>query len=448
MRCYMINLFEKYDEASQKLQRSLQLAGNQHKTIVMDDDGFLPDDFISPYQFFANYQRTAHDKPAFFNDVQIPPLWEIEGNHNQAEIMDNGKIRGRIFYREHFKSRIVSFVEWFDTTGHLRSVDHYNKDGFKFAETIYDLNNKAILKTYVDRQGKEVLYENFVTKDLVLDWQGASYFFASKHDFIGFFLEQLDVDASNVIINSLATPFFVIYDSSSVRNVVLFWQERSNGNVPGNMKLLLDNEALNAKVMIPDSSEFEAISSNIGPQYRSRICQSGYLYDYQKDNKFTKRILNLTNSDDIPHLETMIQQCNDYEFHIGAITEMSAKLTDLGKYENVKLYPTITQDKTDKLFELCDIYLDINNGGEIVNAVERAMLNNQLILGYNETAHRRSFIAEKNMTQQNEPQQLIDILSEIARDNEAFKQRVEAQQDKNNSIDQHTFKKAISNAME
>ncbi|MDN8759813.1 accessory Sec system glycosylation chaperone GtfB, partial [Staphylococcus aureus] len=105
----MINLFEKYDEASQKLQQSLQLAGFQHQTIVMDDDGFLPDGFISPYQFFANYEHKNSDKAAFFNEVQVPPLWEIKGNHDQAEIIDNGHVRGRIFYREHFKNRIVNF---------------------------------------------------------------------------------------------------------------------------------------------------------------------------------------------------------------------------------------------------------------------------------------------------------------------------------------------------
>ena len=57
--------------------------------------------------------------------------------------------------------------------------------------------------------------------------------------------------------------------------------------------------------------------------------------------------------------------------HIGAITEMSTTLMGLGKYDNVKLYPTITQE--DQLFT-CDIYLNINKGGEIVNAIERAML--------------------------------------------------------------------------
>ena len=51
---------------------------------------------------------------------------------------------------------------------------------------------------------------------------------------------------------------------------------------------------------------------------------------------------------------------------------MSAKLMSLGKYDNVKLYPTITQAKIDQLFQTCDVYLDINKDGEIVNAIERA----------------------------------------------------------------------------
>ena len=73
----------------------------------------LPDDVISPYKFLLiiNNLKMIHQ---LFNEVNIPPLWEIAGNQNIAEIIDNGKVRGRIFYREHFKNRIVNFVEWFD----------------------------------------------------------------------------------------------------------------------------------------------------------------------------------------------------------------------------------------------------------------------------------------------------------------------------------------------
>ncbi|MDM7862402.1 hypothetical protein QTP93_00305 [Staphylococcus borealis] len=214
------------------------------------------------------------------------------------------------------------------------------------------------------------------------------------------------------------------------------------------MKLLLDNGRFHASVIIPDRVEFEDITSNIASHYRPLIRQAGYVYDYQKSNQYTKQILNLTNSDDIPNLEKIIQQCKDYQFHIGAITEMSAKLMDLGKYDNVKLYPTITQEKVHHLFATCDVYLDINKGGEIVNAIERAMVNNQLIIAYDETAHRRAFISEKNITQQSEPQQLIEILNEVAQDKKQFKQRIVAQQEKNNSIDQRTFKTIVNDAIQ
>ncbi|MCH4388405.1 hypothetical protein MKS16_01085 [Staphylococcus haemolyticus] len=126
---------------------------------------------------------------------------------------------------------------------------------------------------------------------------------------------------------------------------------------------------------------------------------------------------------------------------------MSPKLMGLGKYDNVKLHPTITQAKIDQLFQTCDVYLDINKGGEIVNAIERAMLHNQLILAYDETALRRSFIAKKNITKQDEPQQLIDILNEIAKEPSVFKERVNAQQEQNNRIEETTFKNVITNAL-
>lgn len=439
----MINLFETFNDVSQKLQHSLYLADYRHPTIVMDDNGFLPDDVISPYKFFANYKQFKDDTPTFFNEVNIPPLWEIAGNQNIAEIIDNGKVRGRIFYREHFKNRIVNFVEWFDEKDRLRSVDHYTKEGVKFAQTVYDLEKTPILKTYVNREGKEVIYENFVTKDIVLDWKGQSHFFASKHDFIIFFLNQLDIDISKIIINSLATPFFVLYYSDFVKQAVLFWQENSESHVPGNMKLLLDKKHCQTSVIIPDKQEYERIISHIEANYIDSIQSAGYLYNYQRNNKYTKRILNLTNSDDIPYIEELIKLHPEFEFHIGAITEMSSKLLNLEQYLNVVLYPTVTPKTVDRLFKKCDIYLDVNHGGEILNALERAMLNNQLILGYKETIHRPSFVANDNIISMQHYHDLSNILNIIVKNKEQFKERLKQQKLHNNQIDKRQFKKTL-----
>ena len=439
----MINLFETFNDVSQKLQHSLYLADYRHPTIVMDDNGFLPDDVISPYKFFANYKQFKDDTPTFFKEVNIPPLWDIAGNQNIAEIIDNGKVRGRIFYREHFKNRIVNFVEWFDEKDRLRSVDHYTKEGVKFAQTVYDLEKTPILKTYVNREGKEVIYENFVTKDIVLDWKGQSHFFASKHDFIIFFLNQLDIDISKIIINSLATPFFVLYYSDFVKQAVLFWQENSESHVPGNMELLLDKEHCQTSVIIPDKQEYERIISHIEANYIDSIQSAGYLYNYQRNNKYTKRILNLTNSDDIPYIEELIKLHPEFEFHIGAITEMSSKLLNLEQYSNVVLYPTVTPKTVDRLFKKCDIYLDVNHGGEILNALERAMLNNQLILGYKETIHRPSFVADDNIISMQHYHDLSNILNIIVKNKEQFKERLKQQKLHNNQIDKRQFKKTL-----
>ena len=116
----MINLFENYNQETQELHQSLKRAGYNHFTIVINDDGFLPDDVTSPYRFFAAYQIYEDDTPAFFNDIDTPPFWEIKGDATMATITDMGELRGEIFYKEHYKTRVVRHVEWLDSKQRLR----------------------------------------------------------------------------------------------------------------------------------------------------------------------------------------------------------------------------------------------------------------------------------------------------------------------------------------
>ena len=101
-----------------------------------------------------------------------------------------GRLRGKIFYQSGERPRIVSRVEWFDDQQRVRFVDYYSKNGIKFAQTVYDLNRKAILKKYMTAEGKEVIYENFVTSDVILIGKGSltfslqsshSYYFLSSN---------------------------------------------------------------------------------------------------------------------------------------------------------------------------------------------------------------------------------------------------------------------------
>ena len=106
----------------------------------------LPDDVTSPYRF-SQHIKFMKMIPLLFNDIDTPPFWEIKGDATMATITDMGELRGKIFYKEHYKTRVVSHVEWLDSKQRLRSVDYYTKEGFKFAETVYDLLGNAILKS-------------------------------------------------------------------------------------------------------------------------------------------------------------------------------------------------------------------------------------------------------------------------------------------------------------
>ncbi|MDO6573527.1 accessory Sec system glycosyltransferase GtfB [Staphylococcus pasteuri] len=421
----MINLFEYYNQPTQLLHQTLELSGNQHFTICIEDDGFLPDEVTSPYQFFAANQLHDNDRPKFFNEVSVPPFWEINGDGQSAQIKDMGHIRGEIVYRPHFKTRIVSRVRWLDDKGRLRSEDHYTKNGFKFAETIYDLAGKAILKKYLTREGKEVIYENFVTGDYVLDWQGQSHFFASKVEFITYYLQQIQVDLSDIIINSLSTPFLVLHHMNTAGRGILFWQENSQGHVPGNMLSLLDNTLQRVfSVMIPDYKEYDTIVSQLNQEQALSVFQSGYLYDFNKTNQYSNHALILTNSDDIPQLETLIITHPNIQFHIAAVTEMSSKLMGFDRYHHVHLYPAATKDIFEALYQRCDIYLDINQGNEIENAVTRAFHHQHVIFAWDEVIHQRTFIAPENIFTLSDVETLNQVLTDITSNKQHFDQHL------------------------
>ncbi|MCT6809377.1 MAG: accessory Sec system glycosylation chaperone GtfB, partial [Staphylococcus epidermidis] len=256
----MINLFENYNQETQELHQSLKRAGYNHFTIVINDDGFLPDDVTSPYRFFTAYQIYEDDTPAFFNDIDTPPFWEIKGDATMATITDMGELRGKIFYKEHYKTRVVSHVEWLDSKQRLRSVDYYTKEGFKFAETVYDLLGNAILKKYMTREGKEVIYENYVTNDVVVEYEGKSYFFESYTEWIKFYLSEMGIEIKEVIFNTLSTPFLAIYHLPTLKKGILFWQEQSQGYIPGNMKVMLSqNLQSRFAVIVPNQNEYKLI---------------------------------------------------------------------------------------------------------------------------------------------------------------------------------------------
>ncbi|WP_259339565.1 accessory Sec system glycosylation chaperone GtfB [Staphylococcus xylosus] len=380
-----------------------------------------------------------------FNEIDIPQYWVIEGTNDSAEIKDMGKVRGKILYQPNYRARIISRVEWLDENGQVRFVDHYTKHGIKFAQTIYDKRGVAIFKKYINRDGKDVIYENYVTRDIVLDWKGKSYFFDSKVAFIIFYLKTLNLEMQKFIINSLATSFAVLYNLTTQGNDILFWQEDSQGVIPSNMQLILNKE-LNRNIIIhvPEYDEYKSITSQLSESQRRQVVSSGYLYNYKKENKYTKQALIMTNSDQLVNIEVFITKCPDVKFHIAAITEMSTKLMNLSHYSNVRLYPTVDNYKIEELYQACDLYLDINEGKEISGALNKAFEYELLIMGYEEIAHNKIVTANENLySKQNLQNDFVSAFKNVTQKKGNFDKHLNAQKVHANEVTKTYFNEQL-----
>ena len=109
----MIFLCDNYHQASKDLAYTLQVAGCDATTVVINPDGFLPKGTLSPFTYYVEDQEET-GKPRFFNQVPVPAFWEISGNNQVAQVSNLTEERARITFPEGSKARIVKSVEWLD----------------------------------------------------------------------------------------------------------------------------------------------------------------------------------------------------------------------------------------------------------------------------------------------------------------------------------------------
>ena len=396
----VILLFDTYSAESQDLHTSFKLTGEDYLAVVLEDDGFLPEDVISVYNYFLGdfkNEDTVLGKPRYFNQITVPDYWEISGTNSGGKIHDLNKERGRIFYAEPKHKRYVKVVDWLDDSGRVRSSDHYNCYGALYARTTFNAKSQKVNKSYFSPSGKEIIVENYVTGDIILNEGDTVKIFHTKMDFIMYFMGKVSTRESRILYNTLSTPFFVSQRMSpTVKKDILFWQEPARNDIPGNMKIILDGQsARTEKIMVQNEAAYNKLIALGAP--KDILYKLGYVYPMKRANMHRLETLICTNSDRIEKCVEIVKALPEMQFHIAALTEMSSKLMSMGGYDNVHLYPTVKKDVLDELFENCDFYLDINHEGEIVSAIKRAFLNNQLIFAFNETIHNRNYIANEHI---------------------------------------------------
>ncbi|MCI9144646.1 MAG: accessory Sec system glycosylation chaperone GtfB, partial [Lachnospiraceae bacterium] len=333
-----ILLFDNYSESSRRLYDSFRLAGCECSVVVLENNDFLPEEAMSAYDLFLGYygeRGRRLGKPRFFNEVEVPDHWSINagvGETDYGRITYQHEEKGRIYYWESPKRFRVKAVDWFDRKGAVRFRDHYNRYGAVCARTVFDGQGKELGITWFSVGGQEAITKNCVTGDLIVNDGELVKFFRTEMDMIVYFFRRAGFEYRKVFYNSLANSFLISGKlAGAERKDVLFWQENVESEIPGNMQKILSGQAARTDRIIVQKRSVYTRLLELGAN-PDRLQKLGYVYDFKKKNEHRAQALICTNSERIEHCEELIRAFPQMHFHIAAVTLMSPKLMDMGKY--------------------------------------------------------------------------------------------------------------------
>lgn len=426
----MLNLFDTYTTKGRDLHISMLLAGYKQPTVVINDDGWLPEDVSSPLQFFlAQAGAKFTGRPRFFNQIDLPRFWEVQADGNVGKIYDQNILRGQINYARRDNTRLVHDVEWYDQAGHVRLVEQYNRWGWKFAQTNRNQQGQALITTYLTEQGQAVLVANHVTG--VITYQrpnGKVQVFKNRAALVAAYLRAADYDLDRIVFNSLGEPFLTLLELlPATKENFIFWQEPLGETVPGNMRYILDGHAGNTQVMVQERAVYQKLQRLIQPADQAKVHYLGYAYALKRLNQGRPVALILTYSDQIEHLSDLVQARPEVTFNVVATTEMSAKLMQLDRFANVHLYPTAKLTQIADLFKQADLYLDINHEAELLDADRQAFENSMLILAFQDTVHQPRYVAPAHRFAGDDWGQMSALIQRVLTDGPSLEQALQAQ---------------------
>ena len=429
----IVLLFDYFNMESQDLLSSFQNADYNLEAAVINDDGFLPDSVENVFEYFLGDFKDAENskgKPLYFNQIQVPEFWEIRGTNSSGSIHDKAKERARIFYAEPKNKRLVRVVDWLDENGVAKASDHYNKYGCCYARTIFNKKSQKVSKSYYNAKGQEIIVENYVTGDIILNKDNKTIIFKNRTEFVKYYVLQKGWDKKRIFFNSLSVPFFVsnaLPVSENGKEDILFWQEKTHDEIPANMLLIFDGKASRCdRVVVQSHPSYERLRQLNAPE--SKMDELGYIYSFKKKNLGRPSALICTNTENVEKLKELAEALPEVKFHVAAITEMSGKLLAHEKYENVVMYPNIKMSTLENLFWECDFYLDINHENEIVEALRKAFMFNQLIFAFNETAHCLPYTATENRFDARDYKKLVYRIKGLVNDKNKLKTAIYSQQ--------------------
>jgi Domain of unknown function (DUF1975). len=415
----MLFFFDRYTENVAKLQETMRCLGQEVQIAVLQDDGFLPTGIESPYEFFVyrSRQKEFVEKSLFYNFIELPEFWEVRLTGWTGGIFDMGCEKAKIYFKEPAEERNVQRVEWHMENGWVYKIDYYNKYGLKYASEFLDTDRNVESKVFYSDKNQEIVVEQPVNHIISLLERGTvRKMFDSYAGVVGQYLKEAGLDDECILF---------VQDEKTFELLSLTSEEKNRWT-----HILFSNDELRNKYIGMGGQ-------NGGRFYAIRENYSG--------NQARGKALILTASDQIEKLEYLIEELPDLEFYIAAHTQVSDKLYKLAELDNVEVYPQVSIQDLNMLWESCDFYLDINHYREIYNAVDTAQMRNMLIMGFANTVHHRELLAQECIFEENEEEKMALAIKALIGNPALMQEKLEIQQQKKEEIWKEFLQRRVSN---
>lgn len=395
----MINLFQTYNKDAWDIHYTQLRQGKDYPTIVIEDDGFLPSDVTSIYHFLG--YNTCDYNPLHLNDLTLPIAYEVEREGVDFFIMSNDMVVGKVILQGEPIERIVKEVWWLDSKGYPYKKDYYNQYGYCFKTETYVKDLGLVSTSYYSVSGGVLLDENHLVGSILYNNQ----LYLNKLSLYNKCLAELGYSKEPITFNHLGTPLEIILSSLESGHELIFQEEVFVNSIPDNLQYVIHNSD-KISISVTNRSTYSILENMCKVQFMMLLVPS------KSDLGSFKDVLITTQTDQLTSIEDFVEQLPELEFHIAAPTQMSSKLFDLNKYSNVHLYPNISNNNLDDLFNQCGVFLDIAMSPTVFDANRRALENSLLRVGLIGVSTGK-YISDANLFSLRSLDSLIDYLREV-----------------------------------
>lgn len=389
------------------LRKLLDKLGQPYRVFVTNLETDLDQQTDSLATFFTQKDPASKvGQPLFFNDLEVPELWECWTLGITTYLFDGEERRANVVLRGDILSRTVERVEWFGQGEEIASIDFYNRYGWRSKQSLLTETGQPYLDIYLNRQQEEVLL-HFVSQGTFLHQlsKGRDRLYANKEELQRAVLEQL-----------LPQDEAILLMDKALLDVVK--------EIPKERLAYCASEAHALDEIKEHVGQILLVEAGLLSEKKDGITALSGLVDVVQE-KFQPEALVMTASQEVEGLANLVHDFPQVTFHIAALTAMGPKLTDLAPSPNVRLYPGISMENYEKLLAACSLYLDCNRGEEVMSSSIRALENGQILFGLKNTVHHEAY--KELSTIKASVEEMKDRLGELLQHPETYKELLRKQ---------------------